>query len=148
MMLDDTIPTPGATPGPMAEEPGHLAGQRFGTYEIIEEIARGGQGAVLRARHSELGTIVALKVLLSPQPQAVRRFQEEAQILARLHHPNLPAVTDLGTVLGRPYLAMEFVAGKDLKSYVKEHGLPSPEWIVELTPGSVTRSPSIPSRRP
>jgi serine/threonine protein kinase/tetratricopeptide (TPR) repeat protein len=111
---------------------GGLAGQEYGPYQILEEIARGGQGAVFRAKHMQLGTTVALKVLLDPEPRAVRRFQQEAQILARLSHPNIPTVTDLGEISGRPYLAMEYVHGPDLKEVVKSGGLPTPERTVEV----------------
>ena len=58
-------------------------------------------------------------MLLSDEQDAVARFRREAQVLARLHHPNLPRVTDLGEVQGKPYMAMELIDGEDLASRIK-----------------------------
>ena len=73
-------------------DPGRLVGKRIGPYLVLEEVARGGQGVVLKARHHRLETIVALKLLYDPDsdPRELRRFRQEAQVLARLRHPNLP----------------------------------------------------------
>ncbi len=68
---------------------------RIGHCEIVDEIARGGQGVVYQARHRGLRLMVALKVLLNNDPRHVRRFEQEADILGRLRHPNLPKVGEL-----------------------------------------------------
>lgn len=104
-------------------------GRRFGAYALLAELARGGQGAVYRARHAALGTEVALKVLLEPGDAGLaQRFRQEAQVLARLRHPHLPLVTDLGVEGGRPYMAMELIAGDDLATLVRRGGPPPFEW--------------------
>ncbi|MCW8138397.1 MAG: serine/threonine protein kinase [Planctomycetota bacterium] len=104
-------------------------GRRFGAYALLAELARGGQGAVYRARHAALGTEVALKVLLEPGDAGLaQRFRQGAQVLARLRHPHLPLVTDLGVEGGRPYMAMELIAGDDLATLVRRGGPPPFEW--------------------
>tara|TARA_R110002072_G_scaffold63662_1_gene158148 strand:- start:591 stop:1118 length:528 start_codon:yes stop_codon:yes gene_type:complete len=89
--------------------------EQVGPYQVFKEIARGGQGAVLKARHVSRGTVVALKLLLSGDPSNYARFHREAETLARLRHPNLLGVDGYGQLPnGTPYLAMEFVQGRDL----------------------------------
>lgn len=101
----------------------HAVGHRLGPYDILDVIARGGQGVVYKARHRELGTLVALKILLQHKAaRAVQLFRQEAQVLARLRHPNLIVVTDLGEMMGVPFLAMDYVRGADLKSIVDQRG--------------------------
>ncbi|MBL4844113.1 MAG: serine/threonine protein kinase, partial [Planctomycetes bacterium] len=104
-------------------------GKRLGPYVVEREIARGGQGVVLIARHAETGGRVALKLLLDPTPQRVGRFRQEAQVLARLQHPNLLRVNDLGEHGGVPFLAMEFVEGRSLEQLFDEEGVQSEDWI-------------------
>ncbi|MBL4850518.1 MAG: SEL1-like repeat protein [Planctomycetes bacterium] len=96
--------------------------ERIGPYEILEELARGGQGLVLRAKHSDLGTPVAVKVLLDLDPESLARFQREGKTLARLRHPNLLRVDALGFEGGTPYMAMELVRGQDLADRVRREG--------------------------
>lgn len=92
-----------------------LRGRTLGKYELEKVLARGGQGVVVRARHAQLGNLIALKVF-DPAGRAadLERFRAEAQLLVRLKHPNLPAVTDLGEEEGTSYIAMEYVQGQDL----------------------------------
>ncbi|MGE4141065.1 MAG: bifunctional serine/threonine-protein kinase/formylglycine-generating enzyme family protein [Planctomycetota bacterium] len=112
--------------------PAAEAGRSFGAYVLEAELARGGQGAVYRARHAQLGTRVALKLLLDPTPSALGRFRQEAQVLARLSHPHLPRVTDLGEVSGVPFLALELIEGEDLAARVRRAGPPPLDWTVEV----------------
>jgi len=98
----------------------------------VEEIARGGQGALLRAQHHELGTEAALKLSLDADEDSWQRFQQEAKALARLSHPNLLAVHDYGRAPGGLYMAMPFVSGQDLSSRVREQGVPPVAWTVEV----------------
>ncbi len=102
----------------------------FGAYMLLTEIARGGQGAVFRARHTDLGRTVALKILLSQSPQARRRFRREARVLARLQHPNVIGVSDLGEIEGTPYLAMDHVEGQDLRCLFRGR-FPALDWTTQ-----------------
>ena len=105
--------------------------RRFGPFAIEGELARGGQGSVWRARHLESAQPVALKLLLNPGPSGAKRFAQEARVLARLDHPNLLKVLDYGELEGKPYMAMELVAGEDLKART-ERGIPPVEWAVDV----------------
>lgn len=108
-------------------------GLRIGNYIVQREIGRGGQGVVLEARHVSLGTPVALKLLLAPDPEASQRFLLEAKTLARLRHPNLIRVSDHGRLPnGAAYLVMDFIAGTDLASLVRTRGLPDIEVTVSI----------------
>ena len=92
--------------------------------ELQEEIARGGMGAVLKARDPDIGRDVAVKVLLADargQPLLARRFLEEAHITGRLQHPGVVPVYALGRLPdGRPYFAMKLVKGRTLADLLAE----------------------------
>jgi formylglycine-generating enzyme required for sulfatase activity/serine/threonine protein kinase len=106
-------------------------GDHLGPYELVREVARGGQGVVFEALHTALGTRVALKILLGSNPRAAGRFSQEAQVLARLNHPNLTLVTDMGQLGGLTFLCMEYLEGESLEEHVKRSGLPNAVWIAE-----------------
>ena len=108
--------------------PGSLEGKQFGAYTIQGEIARGGQGVVLRARHEPTGREVALKILGDPSPARRKRFLQEARVLARLEHPGLIGVHDCGEQGGMAYMALELVDGQDLAARVGAQGVPDFEW--------------------
>ena len=91
-------------------------------YEIQSEIARGSQGIVYVARDVRSGRRVALKVLLEISQSVRRRFEREAEILARLRHPNVVAIHGAGRAQGRPYIVMEFVEGMSLREALNERG--------------------------
>ena len=97
--------------------------------ELREEIARGGMGAVLKARDPDLGRDVAVKVLLAAargQPLLARRFLEEAQIAGQLQHPGVVPVYALGRLPdGRPYFAMKLVKGRTLADLLAERADPA-----------------------
>jgi serine/threonine protein kinase len=113
-----------------------FVGQDFGRYEILATISKGGVGAVFRARHKELGALVALKLLLheDPGPEAVGRFRREAQVLAKIKHPNVVGISDLGEENGCPFLVMELIEGKNLYQMVRGPGgeLPDFDDVVEI----------------
>ena len=96
-----------------------------GRYRIIKQIGRGGMADVYLAKDLILdGEEVAVKVLRTnyqTDPIAGARFQREARAMADLDHPHIVRITDIGEEDGQQYLAMEYVAGLDLKRYIKEH---------------------------
>lgn len=96
-----------------------------GRYRIVKQIGRGGMADVYLAKDLILdGEEVAVKVLRTnyqTDPIAVARFQREARAMADLGHPHIVRITDIGEEDGQQYLAMEYVAGLDLKRYIKEH---------------------------
>jgi WD40 repeat protein/predicted Ser/Thr protein kinase len=101
--------------------------RRFGNYELLEEIARGGMGVVYRARQANLDRIVAVKLLLAGPfagRQFVRRFQAEAAAAAVLQHPNIVAVHDVGVQDGQHFFSMDYVEGRDLAELVGQRPLP------------------------
>jgi serine/threonine-protein kinase len=97
-------------------------------YELGEEVARGGMGAVLRARDAALGRELAVKVLLDRhrgRPEVLRRFVEEARIGGQLQHPGVVPVYDLGTLPdARPFFAMKLVEGRTLAALLAERADP------------------------
>jgi protein kinase-like protein len=107
-------------------------GQQLGPYEILREIARGGQGAVFEGRHPQTGLRVALKVLTDSSPVERGRFLQEAQVLARLRHPNLPQIFEVAAEGETPWFALELIEGRDLDDWVLQAGLPEPRAIVEV----------------
>jgi serine/threonine protein kinase/WD40 repeat protein len=103
-------------------EPGG-AGRRVGPYVLLEELGRGGMGVVYKARHEGLGRVVALKLILAGDycgPRELARFRTEAGAAARLQHPNIVQVHEVGEQDGRPYLALELVPGRSLEEKLAE----------------------------
>ena len=107
-----------------------------GRYRIIKQIGRGGMADVYLAKDLILdGEEVAVKVLRTnyqTDPIAVARFQREAKAMADLDHPHIVRITDIGEEDGQQYLTMEYVAGLDLKRYIKEHHPLSNEEAVRI----------------
>ena len=100
-------------------------GKLLGNYEILGKIGEGGMGVVYKAVHRRLERVVALKVLptaLTNNPEALRRFQREMKAVARLQHPHIVAAYDADEADGVHFLAMEYVAGEDLASHVRNNG--------------------------
>ncbi len=123
---------PNATTG-VSSSPAAAAAQFTSTerYRLGVEIARGGMGIVCRATDTVLGREVAVKLLqknYGPTSEAARRFADEARITARLQHPAIPPVHDLGTLPdGRPFLAMKLIQGETLAALLAARPEPSAE---------------------
>ncbi len=98
----------------------------IGAYNVLSLLGRGGMGEVYLAHDSRLGRKVAVKVLqsaLTSNPDAVRRFEQEARAASSLNHPNIVTIYEIGDILGRRFLAMEFIEGQSLALMV---GRPMP----------------------
>jgi len=97
--------------------------REFGRYEILEEVSRGAMGIVYRAREKALGRIVALKVLLAGEhasDEQVGRFIREARAIARIRHPNIVPIHDVGEVDGRHYFTMDYIEGDPLSRMIEK----------------------------
>jgi serine/threonine protein kinase len=94
---------------------------KFPSLEILERIGSGGMGCVYKAKQKELDRIVALKILpdeLGRDPKFAERFGREAKALARLQHPNIVALFEIGEVDGLHYLVMEYMDGMNLREFM------------------------------
>jgi serine/threonine-protein kinase len=118
-----------------ASIPDALIGRRLdGRYEVLERLGAGGVGVVYRAKHAQLGRLVAIKVLqqhAAAQTEWRRRFEREAKALSALAHPNIVTVTDSGLDDGLPYLVMELLQGKILSELINEGPL-SPQRAIDI----------------
>ena len=123
-VLPDVAATPGG--GDDTDAMALERGAAVGRYDILQHLASGGMGAVYAAYDPQLDRRVALKVLAHRGRSEVSRerlqlrLQREAQAMARLTHPNVVAVHDVGTFQGRVFLAMEYVDGVNLKDWLRE----------------------------
>jgi eukaryotic-like serine/threonine-protein kinase len=96
-----------------------------GRYRVLEVIGRGGMGVVYRVEHLRMGKIAAMKVLhrdLAQDADVVGRFEREAAVISKLHHPHTVQVFDFGTAQGALYLIMEYVRGRDLARIIERDG--------------------------
>lgn len=97
---------------------------RLSGCELFEELGRGGMGVVYRARQKALDRIVAVKVLLRANfagPEERERFHREARAAARLKHPGIVGIFDVGEEDGTPWFSMEYIPGESLERVVREH---------------------------
>jgi WD40 repeat protein len=117
---------------PETRHPGGPAwhdGEEFAVgYEVLTELGRGGMGVVYKARHAALDRIVALKMILGSGPldaDEAARFRTESQAVARLHHPNIVQIYEVGETGGRPFFSLEYVEGGSLANQLAGAPLPA-----------------------
>ena len=109
-----------------APRPAKMFGS-FGDYELLEEVGRGGQGVVFRARQRSLNRTVALKVIVLGQwatEAHLKRFRLEAEAAARLEHPGIVPIHEVGERDGSCYFSMKFVEGGQLDAVVRREPMP------------------------
>ena len=108
-------------------------GTRLGPYEVVAPLGEGGMGEVYRATDTRLGRTVALKVLGADtvrDPAARERFEREARLIARLQHPHICVLHDVGVEGDTPYLVMELLAGETLDARLIKGHLPLDDALV------------------
>lgn len=125
------VPPPTVPPPSVASitTPPPVSGERYiGKYRVKGELGRGGMGAVYLAEQPGLGREVAIKELIqSADPTALKRFLQEAQVMARTSHPNLVQVHDMELQGNVNYLVLEFVKGRSLRAWINESPVPPPQ---------------------
>jgi class 3 adenylate cyclase/transcriptional regulator with XRE-family HTH domain len=120
---DPATPLPGQPPAAAPVKPAAI--EKLGRYEILAKLGQGSFATVYRARDTELGRLVALKEL-SPHLLAdvswVERFQREARLIARLNHPRIVPILDVGQAAGRQFIVIRLVDGPTLRELLASRG--------------------------
>jgi formylglycine-generating enzyme required for sulfatase activity/tRNA A-37 threonylcarbamoyl transferase component Bud32 len=115
-------PRPAPIPAPTPSAGALAVGRRFGPYQLLAELGRGGMGVVYKALHVALNREVALKLMLAQEvtDEDRTRFLREAESSAALKHPYIVAVHDVGVEEGKLFFSMDFIAGKTFKKVIEE----------------------------
>ena len=92
-----------------------MRGTSFGKYLVVDLIGEGGFGRVFKGQDPDLKRAVAIKTCSLQEPETRERFFREAEIAARLQHPNITTVYDFGREAGEPYLVQEYLSGEDFR---------------------------------
>ncbi|MCA8926034.1 MAG: protein kinase [Planctomycetes bacterium] len=125
-----------AAPRPDGEEADHLIGMRIAGCLINDKIGQGGMGAIYKAHHEALRKEVVVKILppdSAANPRTVERFFREARAAARLEHPNIVQVQDVGTTdRGLHYIVMQFIEGQNLEEKMQAEGRQEPQNAVRI----------------
>jgi len=125
-----------AAPRPDGEEADHLIGMRIAGCLINGKIGQGGMGAIYKAHHEALRKEVVVKILppdSAANPRTVERFFREARAAARLEHPNIVQVQDVGTTdRGLHYIVMQFIEGQNLEEKMQAEGRQEPPNAVRM----------------
>lgn len=128
--------------GPRPELPSKTVPSRFGDYELLETIGRGGMGVVYKARQLSLNRMIALK-MLTPHSAAfstvAERLRLEAEAAGSLQHPNIVGIHEVGEHEGHPFFTMEFVEGAGMDKFIEPAGYRFPRF--HRRDGDQTREP-------
>jgi tRNA A-37 threonylcarbamoyl transferase component Bud32 len=106
---------------------------QFANYEILASVGQGGMGVVYKARQRKLGRVVALKAMISAafaSETELKRFQAEAQAVAKLHHPNIVTIYEVGFENSSHFFSMEYVEGESLADRLKRGSISSQQAAV------------------
>ena len=109
-----------------------VVGENIGPYRLLEKLGQGGMATVYRAYHARLDRDVAIKALhpaFMEDPNFLARFEREAQVVARLEHPNIVPIYDFAEYEGRPYLVMKFIEGETLKARLNRASITDAELL-------------------
>ena len=102
-------------------------GTQLGPYEVLSQLGAGGMGEVYKARDTRLDRLVAIKILpahLADLPDLRERFEREARTIAKLNHPHICTLFDIGRQDGTDFLVMEYLEGETLSERLKKGPLP------------------------
>ena len=120
---------------PSSRSAASLVGCRLGDYQLLRKLGKGGMADVYAARHLSLGRDVAIKVLRSDfakDPDYISRFKREARAAAKINHPNIVQVYDVGSVGETHFIAQELIKGQNLKEVLSTRGTLSCDEATQL----------------